>query len=185
MVIAEHCLDAELTPLLAYLAGNEVTSSAYLRLVTVPVEVPFSLPEAYIPRRGRGWTVREGADLLVFGAGPVALSGLYRASQVLAAEHGLDVSLIAMPWLNEVDEEWFRGVLEGHTHVVTVENHLVVGGLGASVRAALDSFPGHQFTSIGLTSFPVCGQNDEVLAHHGLDAHSLADALLSLHKGPQ
>jgi transketolase len=183
MVIAEPCLDEEVTPLLAYLAGDAVTSSGYLRLVTVPVEVPFSLPENYVPRRGLGWTVRKGADLVVFGAGPVALSSLYRAAQVLAAEHGLSISLIAMPWLNEVDPEWFAGVLEGHSQVVTVENHLVVGGLGASIRAALDAFPGHAFTAIGLTSFPVCGQNDEVLAHHGLDPASLADALLRIHKG--
>lgn len=183
MVVVEPCLDAELTPLLAYLAGDAVTSSGYLRLVTVPIEVPFSLPESYTPQRGRGWTLREGAGLLVLGAGPVALSSLYRASDRLSREHGLDISLIAMPWLNEVDQGWFQGVLEGHSHVVTVENHLVVGGLGANVRAALDAFPGHEFTAIGLTSFPVCGQNDEVLSHHGLDSDSLADTLMSLHKG--
>lgn len=185
MVIAEPCLDAELTPLLAYLAGDAVTASGYLRLVTVPVEVPFSVPDSYTPRRGHGWTIREGADLLVIGAGPVALSSLYHASQRLSLEHGVDLTLIAMPWLNEVDPAWFRGVLEGHSHVVTVENHLVVGGLGASVRAALDAFPGHRFTAIGLASFPACGQNDEVLAHHALDAPSLADALLRLHTGDQ
>jgi transketolase len=31
--------------------------------------------------------------------------------------------------------------------------------------------------SFGLTEFPACGQNDEVLRAHGLDAESLAAAM--------
>lgn len=185
MVIAEPSLDAEVGPLLDCLAGDELDSSGYLRLVSAPVEVPFGLPSSYRARRGCGWTVRQGSDLLVLGAGPVILSSLYTAAELLASEHGIEAAVVAMPWLNEVDRRWFGDLLRGHSTIVTVENHLVIGGLGASVRAALDDFPGHRFAAIGLTSFPVCGQNEEVLTHHGLDARSLVDTLLGLHKGDQ
>jgi hypothetical protein len=36
-----------------------------------------------------------------------------------------------------------------------------------------------EFRSIGLTDVPVCGSNVEVLAHHGLDAASIAQTVLT------
>jgi transketolase len=176
MVCAEPCLASEVQPLVQLLLGDEVTGSAYLRLVSIPVEVPFELPADYQPRVGRGWTVREGRDLVVLGSGPVVLSQLARAADSLAAE-GLDVKVVAMPWTNVVEPEWFAETVDGIGAVMTVENHLLMGGLGASVRAALDALPGRRFAAVGMTDFPESGQNDEILAHHGLDADSLAARL--------
>lgn len=183
MTAVEPSCAAEVKPLLEHLAGPDVTGPGYLRLVTVPVTVPYSLPENYVARPGRGWIVREGSGPVVLGSGPVVLAGLCRAAEILSGEHGVDISIVAMPWLNEIDVQWLHEVLEGHIHVVTVENHLVVGGLAASVRGALDAIPGYRFHSVGLTAFPVCGQNDEVLAHHGLDPQSLSRTLLRAHSG--
>jgi transketolase len=176
MVCAEPCLADEVGPVVELLLSDAVERSAYLRLVSIPVEVPFSLPEGYRARVGHGWTVREGRDLVVLGSGPVVLSQLASAADRLATE-GLDVKVLAMPWINVVDAYWFAEAVDGIPTVVTVENHLLTGGLAASVRAALDALPGHRFAPIGMTDLPESGQNDEILAHHRLDAASLAERL--------
>lgn len=181
MVCAEPCLAAEVQPIVQLLLGDELTGSAYLRLVSIPVEVPFALPQDYQPRVGQGWTVREGRDVVVLGSGPVVLSQLALAADRLAAD-GLDVKVVAMPWTNVVEREWFTQLVDGIPAVMTVENHLLMGGLGASVRAALDALPGHRFAAVGMTDFPDSGLNDEILAHHGLDAGSLAARLQEHHR---
>lgn len=178
MLIAEPAVEAEVAPLLYALATEGPDRAGYLRLVSVPVEVPFDLPASHTTAVGQGWTVRDGADLLVLGAGPVILSGLWRAAALLSEQHRLEVRVVALPWLNEVDASWFAELVAPFEAVATVENHLVVGGMGASVRAALDVHPGKRFMAVGMTAFPACGLNDEVLQHHGYDPVSLATSLL-------
>ena len=43
----------------------------------------------------------------------------------------------------------------------------------AAAIAALGLDPAARVTSLGVTSLPECGTNDEVLAHHGLDVPGL------------
>ena len=62
--------------------------------------------------------------------------------------------------------------------VVTLDNHYVTLGQGVMVAAALARTRARtDIISIGLTDVPACGANAEVLAHHRLDAASLARAV--------
>ena len=82
-----------------------------------------------------------------------------------------------LPWLNHVDMDWFRETLGDCRTVITMDNHYLHGGQGemlASAAAELGLTPARQLTRIGITNLPVCGTNDEVLAHHGLDVEGLA-----------
>ena len=61
--------------------------------------------------------------------------------------------------------------------VITLDNHYVHGGQGEMIAAAIARLalqPSPSVTSLGVTSLPECGTNDEVLQHHGLDVTSLA-----------
>ena len=53
----------------------------------------------------------------------------------------------------------------------------VQGRMVAAAVAGLALDRPLQVQSFGLTEFPACGQNDEVLRAHGLDAESLAAAM--------
>ena len=60
--------------------------------------------------------------------------------------------------------------------VITLDNHYVQGGQGEMIAATLAGLglqPGVHVTSIGVTTLPECGTNDEVLAYHGLDVAGL------------
>ena len=61
--------------------------------------------------------------------------------------------------------------------VVTLDNHYVTLGQGVMVAAALARTGVRaDVMSLGLIDVPACGTNAEVLAHHGLDAGSIARA---------
>ena len=172
LVAAEPCHEDEVAPLLD-VCLRDTEDSVYLRLVSIPVAVPFAWP-AERPVVGRGTVVRHGADAVVFGYGPVLLTSAYLAAERLA-DRGFDVEVVALPWLNRVDPSWLAERVEGKGLVVVLDNHLVKGGQGEMLLAALTGMghPGAMYLQRGVETVPACGTNDEVLAHHRLDADSL------------
>ena len=172
--LVEPCCAAEVAPLLDHLL-NGTPGSGYLRLVSIPCEIPYRLPENYRPAPGIGVELRPGKDAVVIGYGPVLLPQAWKAAEILRERHGLDVAIVNLPWLARIDADWLRRTIAGRRAVFTLDNHLVNGGQGRMIAAAiaelaLDRAP--LVRRFGLKDFPVCGQNDEVLRAHGLDAES-------------
>ena len=174
-LIQPGCED-EVAAALEY-AVEEAEGSVYLRLVSIPVDIPFDLPADYRLVPGRGTVVRDGSDGAIIAYGPVMLAEAYRAAERLAKEEGLAFAVINLPWLNRIDHEWLREVAERYPVIFTVDDHYLEGGQGEKILAALaelgiDSLP--RVRRFGLDRVPVCGQNPEALEAHGLDATSLA-----------
>ena len=156
-------------------AVRDAPGSVYIRLVSVPWELPFEpvAPAALEP--GRGWVVREGREVVLVGAGPVLLSQAWNAAERLAGE-GIDAGVVELPWLRGVDGSWLAGV-GGERLTLFLDNHYVAGGQGESCLAALAAAGGHPAAAAalhGVEEVPVCGTNDEVLAHHRLDGAGIA-----------
>lgn len=148
--------------------------STYLRLTSIPVDAPFTLPDGYQLTPGRGVTLRAGTDVLVIGYGPVLLGQAWRAAEKLAAE-GTSVQLVNLPWLNRVDDDWLRETVRDFARIVTLDNHYVAGGQGEMLAARLSRLGiSARVENLGVLDFPRCGQHDEVLRAHRLDAGSLA-----------
>lgn len=186
LVCIEPSCEREVELAVDYLAG-ESKESAYLRLVSIPVDVPFALPSTYELEYGKGIELTAGEDAALISYGPVMLSEAYRAAQMLK-EKGIGLKVVNLPWLNRVDEKWLSETISGHRLVITLDNHFIKGGQGefiASTIAGLglksESHNGtgsgkvERVIKLGLTEIPRCGQNDEVLKAHRLDAKSLAD----------
>jgi transketolase len=151
-------------------AVSDAEGPVYLRFVSVPLELGFEPPAAAPLVRGRGTVVREGSRAAIVCTGPVLLS-----QAVAAAEEAGDVAVIALPWLRDVDGTWLEEVTAG-APVLVLDNHVARGGQGDAVRAAL----GRPVEGIAVEGIPVCGTNDEVLRHHGLDASSIATRVRAL-----
>jgi transketolase len=152
-------------------------ASTYLRFVNVPLDLPYSLPDAYALEAGRGVTLREGRDAAIVGYGPILMAGAWRAADELSAQ-GISAAVINLPWLNRIEDAWVRGTLGCFPVIVTLDNHYVALGQGVMVAAALARNGVRAAVhSIGLTDIPACGSNAEVLQHHGLDGSSIAHAV--------
>ena len=163
-------------------------ASTYLRFVNVPLDLPYTMPPSYALEVGRGVTLRGGSDVALVGYGPVLMTNAWRAADDLAAG-GISAAVIDLPWLNRIDDEWVRSVLGRFPLIVTLDNHYVTLGQGVMIAAALARAGVRaDVLSLGLTDVPACGTNAEVLAHHGLDAASIArscSARLSAERRPR
>jgi transketolase len=139
--------------------------------------LPFAFPAGHRAEVGKGWTARAGDDGVVFAYGPWMVSNAWHAAADVEASTGARLAVVVMPWLNRVDDGWLRETIGARRTVITLDNHYVRGGQGEMLAAAIARLalaPAPSVLTLGVTSLPECGTNDEVLQHHGLDAASLA-----------
>jgi 1-deoxy-D-xylulose-5-phosphate synthase len=114
-----------------------------------------------------------GADVLLVGAGPMALIGLEVADRL--AGHGIGVTVVDPRWTKPVDEA-LVGAARGHRLVVTVEDNGRVGGFGDAVARLLrDHDVDVPVKTLGLPQeFLSHGSRVEVLEEAGLTPQQLA-----------
>lgn len=179
LVMLEPSCEAEVAMAVEFCV-NGTEESCFLRLVSILVQVPYALPEGYEMVEGRGAILRDGADGVVFGYGPIMLTQAMRAADQLDREQGISLKVVNLPWLNRVDDEWLKKTVSGCRAVFTLDNHYVAGGQGTMLLARLAELGitpptiAHRF---GLKHVPESGGNVEVLSAHGLDSKSLASAI--------
>jgi transketolase len=175
LVMLEPSCEREVDQAVAYCLA-ETRESCYLRLVSAPWEIPFELPADYRLAEGRGISLVDGTDAVVFAYGPVLLGEAVRASALLRERDGIGVRVVNLPWLNRIDRDWFASVVRDVPAVFTLDNHFTTGGQGDMLLrtlAELPQQPKRVVRRLGLVDIPVCGTNEEVLRAHGLDAESL------------
>jgi len=178
LTLLEPSCEREAEMAVAYCASPSA-GACYLRLVSVPWDVSFELPADYALALGRGVTLVDGRDALIVAYGPVLLNEAVNAAQRLAAHAGLGVRVVNLPWLNRIDRAWLRDLVRDVPAVFTIDNHLVDGGQGDMILRTLAelSVVPRVVRRLGIEGIPVCGQNDEVLRAHGLDAERLATTI--------
>ncbi len=176
LILLEPCTEQETEQAVEFCV-NGTESSTYLRLVSVPYEVSFTLPVNYRLESGRGVVLTEGTDAVLFAYGPVMLTQAVQAAEVLRRDHGVGLKVVNLPWLNRVDVAWLAEAVRDFKSIFTLDNHLVAGGQGDMLAARLAEsglLEGRRFRKLGLTDIPACGQNDEVLRAHRLDGDGLS-----------
>jgi 1-deoxy-D-xylulose-5-phosphate synthase len=114
-----------------------------------------------------------GSDVLLVGAGPMALTGLEVADRL--AVHGIGVTVVDPRWTKPVDQA-LVGAARRHRLVVAVEDNGRVGGFGDAVARLLrDHDADVPVKTFGLPQeFLSHGTRDEVLEEAGLTSQQLA-----------
>jgi transketolase len=175
LVLLEPSCEDEVAAAVEYCVRG-TAESCYLRLVSIPCQVPYELPADYRLAEGRGVALTEGEDAILFAYGPVLLAQAYEAAVRLRKEQGVGLTVINLPWLNRVDDSWLLDTIGDCRQVFTLDDHYVAFGQGQMLAARIAAIGalGVVVRQLGLDALPVCGQNSEALLAHELDASSLA-----------
>jgi 1-deoxy-D-xylulose-5-phosphate synthase len=117
-----------------------------------------------------------GKDVLLLGAGPMAVTCLEVASRL--ADHGIGVTVVDPRWLKPVDEA-VVGEARAHRLVAVAEDNGRVGGFGDAVARLLrDHDVDTPVKTYGLgQEFLAHGTRDEILEAAGLTPQHLARSL--------
>jgi transketolase len=160
-------------------AVEENPASTYLRLVSIPCPIPFTLPESHALRLGVGTELKAGRDGAIIAYGPVMLAQAFEAAEKLEAR-GRSLAVIDLPWLNRVNAAWLSSVLRDRRRLYLVEDHYPQLGQSAFIAQTMVTNGIAIPTRIyGVDEIPRCGQVLETLAHHRLDAASLVERIVA------
>lgn len=154
-------------------AAYEYDGPVYMRFGRLAVPV-FNDPETYEFHLGKGIVLREGTDVTVVATGLMVAEALAAADEL--AEKGVSAEVINIHTIKPLDEELVRASAAKTGHVVTCEEHSVIGGLGDAVLAALaeSPVPTHK---LGVNDvFGESGPAVDLLHKYGLDAAGIVAA---------
>ena len=152
-------------------AAYECDGPVYMRFARLASPV-INDPETYKFELGRGIVMREGADVTIVACGLMVGEALEAAEQ-LAAE-GIDAEVINMHTIKPIDADLIVKSATKTGHVVTVEEHSVIGGLGSAVADVLCEQCPTPLKKIGVNdTFGESGPGAELLHKYGLDAANI------------
>ncbi len=172
MAVVQPATPEETRALLRW-AVEQATENVAIRLAIGPSPRSIELPETVEP--GRGTLLREGGDAILLAYGPVLLHEALTASELLERD-GIALAVVNMPWLNRFDPAWLTEIADVYGHLIVLEDHAPVGGLGDGLRRELD---GRVVTVLGVEGWPACGTPSEALRAHGLDGASVARRIVA------
>ena len=155
-------------------AAYETDGPVYMRFGRLAVPV-FNDPDTYEFELGKGVLLREGTDVTIVACGLMVQAALEAADTL--AEKGVSAEVINIHTIKPLDEELVRASAAKTGHVVTAEEHSVIGGLGDAVLAALAENP-VPTRKLGVNDvFGESGPAVDLLHKYGLDAAGIVAAV--------
>lgn len=144
----------------------------YLRFGKAPLYDLHPVAPSY--ERGKGIVLREGADLAFIAAGETVVHAVLAAGQ-LAAFDGISCTVISMPMIRPLDVDAILDAARCGA-VITVEEHMVNGGLGeACASVLLESGQRVRFRRSGIPDeYTVTGSQSDIFRHYGISMEGLA-----------
>jgi transketolase len=131
---------------------------------------------------GKAITLREGNDVAFIATGETVVHALLAAGKL--AEQGLNCRVISMHSIKPLDVEIILKAGRECRAVVTVEEHMVHGGLGEACAATL--LQAGVFKPFRIVGIPdeetVPGAQADIFRHYGISMEGLSEAALKLLK---
>jgi transketolase len=145
----------------------EVPGPVYIRLGRG--EDPIIYPEGHQVRVGHAVTAAEGDDVTIVSTGVMLRHALAAAARL--AGDGIDARVLDMHTVKPLDTEAVARAAEETGRIVTVEDHLVTGGLGSAVAECVSGL-GLPCTVVRLgvpDLFSIIGSPADLYREHGYD----------------
>jgi transketolase len=179
VVIIEPCNGIETRQALNWCV-NVASQTCMMRLVISPSPKTVPLPDNYRFSFGKGTTITDGNDAVLFAYGPVMLNEAIAAGEMLG-EKDFSLKVVNLPWLNRLDMQWLEETIGAANTVFALDNHSGCGGLGDCLLnhvSLSDHLRGKRLIKFAVDGFPACGMPKEALGFHKLDRVSLAKRIL-------
>lgn len=152
-------------------AAAEYDGPVYLRFgrSTVPV---FNDWEGYSFALGKGIRLRDGEDVTLVANG-ICVAACLQAAEMLEKD-GIDAEVINIHTLKPLDEDIIVESAKKTGHIITVEEHSVIGGLGSAVCDAVCRRYPVKVSTLGMQDqFGESGSAKALLEKYRLDAKGI------------
>ncbi len=152
----------------------------YMRLGRYAVPTVFD-KETYKFELGKASVINDGSDVTIFATG-IMVAAANEAREILASE-GISAAVVNIHTLKPIDKETIIKYAAKTKHVVTAEEHSVIGGLGSAVAEVLSEELPTKMARVGIED--VFGQSAPagvLLDYYNLNAKGICDKVHKLLK---
>ncbi len=152
-------------------AAVEHNGPVYMRFGRAAVPVINDKPD-YKFEIGKGNIVREGNDVTIVATG-ICVDSALGAAEKLAAD-GISAEVVSICTIKPLDDDLIVQSAKKTGKVVTVEEHSVIGGLGAAVCECLSANLPTPVKRLGMQDvFGESGSASDLMKKYGLDAEGV------------
>ncbi|HEY7089429.1 MAG TPA: transketolase C-terminal domain-containing protein, partial [Tepidisphaeraceae bacterium] len=132
---------------------------------------------------GEAATIRHGSDLAFIATGETVIHALLAAESLKAT--GLNCRVISMHTVKPLDTKAVLDAARECRGVITVEEHMIHGGLGEACAAVLmEAGVKVPFKIVGIPDeYTVTGSQADIFRHYGITMEGLLQTALQLVKG--
>ena len=176
MMVIQPADEAECASVLEYLVKHH-RGPSFIRTTRQKLADVHAPGFQFVP--GKSDMLRDGHDLAIFATGGT-VQGAIQAHEALKAQ-GISARVVNVASLKPFDSEAVvKAVVECKGHIVTAEDHQIIGGLGsAAAEAIAESGHGAKLHRIGLNTFGESGTPEELYRHFGLDGEGITKSILA------
>lgn len=159
----------------AVLAASEHKGPLYMRIGRSPSRVlppqPFEIGKANV--------LKDGSDIVLFACGIMVPEALDVAQTL--EEKGYSTAVVNMHTIKPLDEECVLKYSEKCRHIVTMEEHSVIGGLGDAVGSVLLEKCPKRLLKIGVMDrFGQSGKPCDLMDEYGLSAKTVVPRIFEI-----
>ncbi len=182
MAVEDIALACSLPGFVVLVPADELSTMALVKLAALhkgPVYIRTGRPKAPVIYQqgtdfkiGRANIVREGIDVTVIANGLMVQEAVEAACA--CSERGIDVRVIDMHTVKPIDKDIIVQSAQTTGAIVTAEEHLIAGGLGAAVAQVVSEQCPVPMGFVGVNdTYAESGTPDELFRKYGLTSENI------------
>ncbi len=130
---------------------------------------------------GKATVVTEGTDVAIIACGEMVKPAQNAANML--NEQGISATVIDMYCVKPIDKDAVKKAANNVKAVITIEEHTIIGGMGAMVSQIVAAECPKKVINLGLPDAPVItGVSKEVFDYYGLNAEGIVKTAMELMK---
>lgn len=144
----------------------------YLRFGKKPM--PFLNEDDTSFEFGKGRVVKKGDDLTIIATGETVYPA-WQAAKILEESHGIQATVVSMHTIKPLDTDLLDKIASKGNPVITVEEHMINGGLGEACASYLfQKGAKNPFKIVAIPDeYTVTGSQVEIFNHYGISKEGL------------
>ncbi len=152
----------------------------YVRIARPNCPTVYSQKEAEDMKTGGSTVFVEGADATIFACGLLLYEAL-NAAKKLETENGLSVGVVDLYSVKPLDIDTIVKQAKNTGHVVTAEEHNIIGGMGSAVSEILSENWPTPVRRVGtMDTFGESGEDKDLMVKYGLTSGNIANKVLAV-----
>ena len=152
----------------------------YMRIARPNCPVIYSPQQAEEMRVGGSTVFIDGSDATIFACGLLVYEAI-SAAKTLRSENGLSVGVVDLYSVKPPDKKEIVRMAEFSGHVVTAEEHNIIGGLGGTIAEILGENRPTLMRRVGTKdTFGESGEDKELMIKYGLTASNISKNVLDV-----